>query len=111
MDPLGEQFLAGAAFASDQDGRMAGGKALGQLQHLTVGLARAVELFEPVTRGEGTWTASGADALIRALHGGDVLAGEHQAGTLAILQDRQEIADHGVRAQPDHPVFLATAIL
>lgn len=90
---------------------MAGGEALGQLQHVAVGLAVAVELFEPVARIEGAGAASGADALIRALHGADVLAGEHQAGTLAILQDRQEIADHGVRAQPDHPVFLATAIL
>ncbi|PAV67249.1 hypothetical protein WR25_02374 [Diploscapter pachys] len=79
--------------------------------HLAVGPAVAAQLFQPVARGEGAGATAGADALVGSLHGADILAGQHQAGALAVLQDRQQVADHGLRAQADDTVVLARAVL
>ena len=50
VDRLGQQLLARAALAADQDGRRAGGDLAGQLDHLPDGLARPLDLVEDLGR-------------------------------------------------------------
>ncbi len=110
MDALGQQLLAGAAFAGDEDGRIGQRIALGQAQQLAIGQTVAADLLQPVLGGEGTRAPRGADALVGALHRRGVLAGQHHARALAILEDRQQVADDHMGAQTDDPVLLADAV-
>ncbi|MCY1415981.1 hypothetical protein D9M71_314800 [compost metagenome] len=102
---LGQQLLAGTAFASDQYCRGGCRVAFGQFQQLAGGLAVADDLFQAVFGGEPAGAVRGANPLVGALHRRGILAGQYQPGALAVFQDRQDIADDHVLAQADDLVL------